>query len=105
MRSSSSAFGSACSGNALASAFSVLSGPSSLLGWRLLGGQQVAPGGVPAEHAPEHRGRLSPREERGALRRVPARVIRRGGDRFSPVAVGPRPRLRCLGCGGGSMAC
>jgi hypothetical protein len=36
-------------------------------------GASGAPGGVPAEHAPEHRGRLSPREERGALRRVLAR--------------------------------
>jgi hypothetical protein len=44
-----------------------LSGPSSLLRRRLLGAQQVASGGIPAEHAPEHRGRFSLREEWGAL--------------------------------------
>ena len=36
-------------------------------------GARGAPGGIPAEHAPEHSCCLSPREERGPLRRVPAR--------------------------------
>jgi hypothetical protein len=74
--------------------FSVLSGTSSLLGRRLPGGQQVAPGGVPAQHAPEHRGRFSPREERGALRR--------GGDWFSPVGCGTATAM--LSCSGSGMA-
>jgi hypothetical protein len=57
--------------------------------------QQVAPGGVPAQHAPEHRGRFSPREERGALRR--------GGDWFSPVGCGTATAmLSCSGMADGS---
>ena len=61
-----------------------------------LDGARGAPGGVPAEHAPEHRRGLAPSEVRGALRRVPARHPARGTPVPSCRRWAAAPILRML---------
>jgi hypothetical protein len=101
MRSSSSAFGSACSGNALASVFfgvewSIFA-PRTAPSWRSAGSAWRRLHEVPMEHAPERPPLAAWRTRHAPPRSCSCHLTR--DDGVSPIAAG----LQCLGRDGGGM--